>query len=863
MRKKILAVVLAAMLVMTCAVPVSSAELQTDGGSKAAEAMQVVTNSITDLKGVIPDDDTFSILSSIFDGVGTAGKAIGSFVGPVNGTVNFLKLVGLMKDGNSEKLVNILNQLRAINERLEEMDKKLDDLTTQMAAMQATAEFNTRTEKAMMLRDNWRTFRTNYMENTMDKQMSEYRAMLLNGLQKWCQNKTAETRTEGDIDNSKLILFYLPEEDGYQLALTTENGIPDDFPEDGRYLVLSEDFLPDNLTWNVNNYRDRITFYIGLRLKKLRDSGDFDAVESVNFPAFTAEGADELTDELIDRITEDAVDLLTYRVAAVEVNKDATFSLEVERMFGNYCSHLLSAEEGLDAVFKSIYLTHAFEYQVRDDINNFCNEMVLATATYGSFAMNVLGMSDFISDSDLEAAEENYYNTLLAIDKAKENGLTGNDRYCYVTNSEVCLTSIQIIGEGQINVKRDGASETYMNSYIQDGKLYFLGMPSDDQTLIGDTNAVLLSYLLQSSGETPTVANLKKKIGVYLVNTDNHVVTNMSDFQKLTFGWTVPFESFRCAGSYFPHYGTMYLNNLPGKATEGYFKESQMIRGSLCDLSTGSLEANRILSGFGIYGESHATWIHDEAAFVGGPTTGCEFQPNKLPVYTTSAQTPTGVVYYDAHIYDQHIFYNSLITVRPEGCKNTRSGYDPLASYRMMIANIKTGGFYDVAEEDWFCEAVRWASENEITKGTDATHFSPDLSCTRAQMVTFLWRAAGSPEPETQDMPFKDADINAYYGKALLWATEKGIVNGTSATTFSPAGTVTRGQTVAILHRYAKGEAEGENPFNDVKESDYFYDAVLWAVANNITTGTGGTTFSPNNPCTRAQIVTFLYRDQS
>ena len=109
----------------------------------------------------------------------------------------------------------------------------------------------------------------------------------------------------------------------------------------------------------------------------------------------------------------------------------------------------------------------------------------------------------------------------------------------------------------------------------------------------------------------------------------------------------------------------------------------------------------------------------------------------------------------------------------------------------------------------------------------------------------------------------KDADINAYYGKALLWAAENGIVNGTSDTAFSPEGIVTRGQTVSILYRYAKGEAKGENPFNDVKESDYFYDAVLWAVANNITTGTGETTFSPENPCTRAQIVTFLYRDLS
>ena len=154
-----------------------------------------------------------------------------------------------------------------------------------------------------------------------------------------------------------------------------------------------------------------------------------------------------------------------------------------------------------------------------------------------------------------------------------------------------------------------------------------------------------------------------------------------------------------------------------------------------------------------------------------------------------------------------------------------------------------------------------WAVENGITKGTDDTHFSPDGICTRAQAVTFLWRAAGSPKPETRALPFTDVPVGSYYYDAVLWAVENGITKGTSDTTFSPNMTCSRAQIVALLWRSEKSPAAGTaNPFADVKSDAYYADAVLWAVKENITKGTTSTTFSPNAGCTRAQIVTFLYR---
>ena len=169
--------------------------------------------------------------------------------------------------------------------------------------------------------------------------------------------------------------------------------------------------------------------------------------------------------------------------------------------------------------------------------------------------------------------------------------------------------------------------------------------------------------------------------------------------------------------------------------------------------------------------------------------------------------------------------------------------------------------FTDVADKAYYRDAVAWAVENGITKGTTATTFSPNATCTRAQAVTFLWRAAGSPKPETRTMPFTDVPVGSYYYDAVLWAVENGITKGTSDTTFSPDATCSRAQIVAFLWRSEKSPAAGTaNPFADVKSTAYYADAVLWAVKEDITKGTTSTTFSPNADCTRAQIVTFLYR---
>ena len=178
----------------------------------------------------------------------------------------------------------------------------------------------------------------------------------------------------------------------------------------------------------------------------------------------------------------------------------------------------------------------------------------------------------------------------------------------------------------------------------------------------------------------------------------------------------------------------------------------------------------------------------------------------------------------------------------------------------VFAKEVKTSPFSDVSTDAYYYKAVQWAQEKGITDGISSNLFGPKQPCTRSQIVTFLWRAAGSPEPKNTAAGMTDVVPGSYYAKAVAWAVENGITTGTAEGTFSPDATCTRAQAVTFLARAQNAKATGKTAFSDVPADSYFADAVAWAQANGVTTGTSETTFSPDNDCTRAQIVTFLYR---
>lgn len=837
-------------------------------------ATKVITNAISEL------DDTFAggeaaAATDIFEGFLSVVQTGGTILTAVNGSVNFLKLIGVVKDANSEALSNITKQMQSISETIDQMNRKLDNITSEMSKLRASSEFNARTEQALLLQSNWNDFQYRYEETGMDDLMTEYSAVLLDGLRRWCVNQSEDSRTEDGMDNSKIIVLYRQEDGEFIPTYSAQNGIPADFPDDGRYLILSEDFLPESVSWNINTYREVIQTTIAEQINAAVQAGEFDRFSCGNFPEFTEEGAEELTQELIDQVAEDAVNTLSYRIACTEVNRSAAFSLRVRDAFRNYCSHLLAAGEGVDAALKTYYLTHAFEFEVSDDITAFCNQMAVKTATYGAFAMNILGLSDFSADADKTEAMSAYCRSLNGIGQAKENSLTGNDGYCYLTNTELYFTELRFTASATVDTKEDQAITAYRSSkgnaiqYDISGKWGSSHEYTKD-ALIGDDNMLLLAYTMRSNRNDMSYDYLQTHLCDWWLSDYGAIVTSFGQEEAMPLTSSAPLRVTRILGRYFRDGSNISLEKLPEDADSDYVCYRKMVSGSIYRPSTLSVD-NTVLSGLAIYGENHGYWLNDEVAILGS-------SPNQGSFTASFDRIRQDYQYYFTYKYHQSVGYNCLVCRNVSPKLTGSDEYNPLNGYTELNEKLRRGEHGDeelagfsgsrskspladqLSHDAYYYNAVAWAEQNRVI--FDVVNAPSDLfaPCTRAQMITFLWRSAGSPNADG-DLAFADLEQSAYYAPAVRWAVSEGIAKGASDTEFLPDAACTRAQAVVFLARFAGvQDADAASVFSDVRSTDYCASAVKWAKDNDITKGTSATTFSPNMECSCVQALTMLYR---
>lgn len=369
---------------------------------------------------------------------------------------------------------------------------------------------------------------------------------------------------------------------------------------------------------------------------------------------------------------------------------------------------------------------------------------------------------------------------------------------------------------------------------------------------------------------TVTPASVNYKAGTYDLKIQAYDKTNVSNrivFESGSAVYTgsgIKYEKATIAG----HSSGMRYTYAPDVATGATLDAAGL------PLTVGTYTVTATYSDASSYGYKTATFTITKATPAGTPaytkieTSGKTLADTKLtvgtirPAGTIAWDLPLTTVLKDGKEYawtftptDTH----NYTTLTGKLIPYVDDGTDYIPG--VIDGNSGSFNFHDVSRFDYFYDAVKWAAENGIASGTGRYTFSPDAVCTRAQTVTFLWRAAGSPMPRYRTCAFTDVDSRDYYYNAVLWAVEQGITTGLTATTFGPDVTVSRGQVATFLYRAASASKPNTfNPFTDVKTTAYNYDAILWAYDNRITTGTSDTTFSPDASCTRAQIVTFLYR---
>ncbi|MBQ6478628.1 MAG: hypothetical protein IJI44_04580 [Erysipelotrichaceae bacterium] len=676
-------------------------------------SMGIVADALGELKTSLSmSDDEVKALTDIFNGVSSAFSAVGGFVGPITGSISFLKLIGLMKDATAEALANIQTQLADISNKLTQMDSKLNQLTEDMTKLQATEDFHTRAIMANQMSKEWHDFQANYMENSMDELMRQYNAMLTDSLKAWNSHiLSGEAENGYQMDFYKVVLWYkcinpdpYETELKYELQQTIANDVDyehnrlsskdpytifrDDFGEGfdrfDKVLVLDERFFPQEgeISWNVNTFRKDLKEYISRKLYRYVGNPEvFPTMKPMNLDYYDFEENRSLYEE----IAEEAANRIIYKICYNQMNKSSDFPTKVVKQFKEYCTHLINSSQGLDAMLKTIYLSHAFEYETAEDITNFLNQMAIETGTYGVFACNVVSMSQDIPEADKLMIAAKMSDALKKIRTLKESSVIGDGRYCYITNSIIDYGKLEMSSSVEDYWRHRGSYYAYRD--CSGGNIAVKVMMSNGSepvsgSLIGDSNALLLTYILQMNGQKLTHEYMNEHLSFQKMKDYNGLVTSLKSPATMTQDADIRLSTYNVIGDYFSGNPNIYLNSLPKDAELEYVNIKNMIAGTLYDPLKIRLQVDKPLLAIGVYGENHNLWVVDESALLYGPTDRGVLTKN-----ITKVQTDSDIIsnrYYTTTLTES-ITYNCLlaVTVYGQGLEMAEGG--ALSSFKQFV----------------------------------------------------------------------------------------------------------------------------------------------------------------------------------
>ena len=865
--KKLISLILVLAMMFTAIVPTYAAwsPEETQAILEIQETLETINKSVD--KIATGSKDAISAIETAF----SVASKMGTVLCVVNGSVTFLRLIGVMEDPTAKALADIQNQLETIDDKLTNMTATLNNIAGDITKLIATTEFNDRGRKAMDLQKNWSDFAYRYMETSLDKLISQFQVLVVQGMKEWCQSVPSEDIT----------VYYNFDGGEVSAVFGDINTVDADAS-----VTFSKECLPESISWNVNTYLEELQEIFEAALNDTEN--DF----------VTADGI-EITSDVIEQIAIDAANQVVYEVTVDAVNDNTQFVYDVRDAYKNYCLHLLSNEnDGVYAMLNSMYLTHAFQYQIKDEINEFFDQMIVKTGTYGMFASDILGMSNDISNSDKLFAMETMCDAIEGLKYKKEHAIVGTnkegydwtyDRYCYITNTLLYYTDAEFRSDLRAETTEwRGAFGIDYERYekVSSSPIEFKyvngGVPQDS-TLIGDTNALMLLYTLESNGIVGDHDYFRINLCPQSCTDRGYIVTSYEDMPTVPNDGTINYLLMHVIGNWFPNVKTnVTLNHLPGDTETKYIREKKGVQGSLIP-TNGSTDilVNQPLHTSAIYAEGHSKWTKDEIGFLTGPYTD-DFTGY---YYNPKSRDGEDCVYTCAVWHN----YNVLAQVyAPQDGSNDWSPYgDPIEQYKDLVAELEAGavsesikgplltapivilpaGFRDVPATAWYAEDVEYCVDQKLMNGLSAIKFGPTETTTRAQVATMLYRLAGEPA-FMNDNVFTDVVAGSWYEKAVVWANGKGIVTGFDETTFAPNSPITREQLVTMLYRYAEymgydvSVAEDTNilSYEDAFSiHEYAMKAFQCVCAYEVVTGSDGY-LRPQGLATRAEIAAIFHR---
>ena len=681
MKKIFTSTIISIIMIVSLFTPQTAVSLSADAIDEESvrRSMSTVVTSINELGDVVSmTDDQKTMMTNMFtdfaEDFKNIGGTISGIVAPINGTITFLRLIGLMKDPTTTALFNIQTQLADISSQLTTMNNKLDALTKTMIDMKATEEFHFRATTAQTHRQNWATFRSTYMEQGLDNLMLNYNAQMANAWKDWF-----DTEANSKSNLNSILIWYHNTGSGETVNYELQNTLKNDFDAEhespaedkdnyilyadefdkanDRLIALNGDFFAGakSIEYNINTYRENLKSYVIRKINEDLGEEGFTNIKAWNIKK------EMLNEEMLNEIADQAVDVITFKLSDNYINSSADFSNNVLNQYKLYCEHLLANTEGVDALLQTMYLTHAFEFEIKKDLKDLINLMSLQTGTYSAFVANIISMSNYIQDKDKGDFTTRMCNTLDGLANLKKKATTGEDRYSYITNSVIDYGNLSLSSEVSVDWK-EIITTAYVASHGGTINVKLTDSSNNSQStsmLVGDAPALLLSYMVRSNGGTFNHEYMNNKLTVNKQRDCFNLVTSYNGDEEMTQDTNARLATNKVIGSYFEGDPDVYLASLPSKAEFGYVNIHRRGVGTIFDGTSSSVSVYKPLIAVAAYGESHTLWSTDEAALM--------FGPKDTGVMSTAVKTETTYEDTFAHYYTKTLYgsvdYNALISI--------------------------------------------------------------------------------------------------------------------------------------------------------------------------------------------------------